>query len=237
MDLKETEVLGGDIAGHWYYRAKAAAMLRLLGPAPIDSVLDVGAGSGFFSRHLLDKTNAAEAICVDPNYEREHVEEQHGKPISFVHQATHFAGHLVLMMDVLEHVPDDLALLSEYVAIAPRGTRFLITVPAFRWMWSGHDVFLGHYRRYTLAEVDTLIEKAGLKHVQSSYYYGLTLPLAAAVRFSRKLTQPRTTEAASDMRRHSKLVNGMLWALSKAELGLLKANRFGGLSVVCVARS
>ena len=237
MDLKETEVLGGDIAGHWYYRAKAAAMLRLLGPAPIDSVLDVGAGSGFFSRHLLDNTNAAEATCVDPNYEREHVEQQNGKPIRFVHQATQFGGHLVLMMDVLEHVPDDLALLSEYVALAPRGSRFLITVPAFRWMWSGHDVFLGHYRRYTLAEIDALIAKAGLKRIQSGYYYGLTLPLAAAVRFARKLTQKASTEAVSDMRPHSKTVNAMLWAISKAELGLMRANRLGGLSVVCLAQS
>ena len=60
MDLKETDILGDAINEHWYYCSKAAATRRLLGDAPITRILDVGAGSGFFSHHLLTQTSAQE---------------------------------------------------------------------------------------------------------------------------------------------------------------------------------
>ena len=50
MDLKEEDILGADIGRHWYYRAKAAALRRAVGDLAPRRILDVGAGSGFFSR-------------------------------------------------------------------------------------------------------------------------------------------------------------------------------------------
>ena len=236
MDLKEQEILGDSAGAHWYYRAKSAAMLQMLGHAPVQSVLDVGAGSGFFSRQVLDRTQASAAICVDPNYPAEHEELHGGKPLSFVQDVSRFDGDLVLMMDVLEHVPDDTALLAGYAAKVAAGTRFLLTVPAHMWMWSGHDVFLEHHRRYTVGEVDRLVARAGLKLLRSSYYFGLTLPLAAGMRLGRRLNPFQRDAAASDMRPHGAAVNAALWQVSRAELGLLGRNRVAGLSVVALAQ-
>jgi SAM-dependent methyltransferase len=235
MDLKEQQILGDRADRHWYYRAKSAAMLRMLRGTAIDSVLDVGAGSGFFSRHLLDHTDAASAICVDPNYPAEISELHNGKPIAFVRHLDRFAGHVVLMMDVLEHVPDDTALLAEYAALAPPGTRFLITVPALAWMWSAHDEFLEHYRRYTVGEVDRLVARAGLKRLRSCYYFGFALPMAAAFRLGRKLIAGRGRKPGSDMKLHSAPVNAALWQICAAELPLFSANRLAGLSVFALA--
>ena len=235
MDLKELEILGDQVDAHWYYRAKAAAMRRMLAGTSFRQVLDVGAGSGFFSRHLLDNTDATGAVCVDPNYPDEHDETQHGKPIRFVHTVDRFDGGLVLMMDVLEHVPDDAALLAGYVSIVPVGTRFLITVPALQWMWSSHDVFLEHYRRYTVRQVDALVAGAGLRRIASSYYFGLTLPLAAGLRFGRRLMPGPAPAPGSDMRLHAPAVNTLLWQLCRAELPLFQSNRVAGLSVFALA--
>ena len=58
MDLKEEDILGADIGRHWYYRAKAAALRRAVGDLAPRRILDVGAGSGFFSRHLLAEAGA-----------------------------------------------------------------------------------------------------------------------------------------------------------------------------------
>ena len=69
MDLKEEDILGGDIGRHWYYRAKAAALHRMVAGLRPQRLLDVGAGSGFFSRHLLSR-GAQSALCVDIGYER-----------------------------------------------------------------------------------------------------------------------------------------------------------------------
>jgi len=237
MDLKEQEALGDAVQLHWYYRAKAAAMLRMLEGRSIDKVLDVGAGSGFFSRHLLDNTACGAAVCVDPNYTAEFSEQQNGKPIAFVHGLDHFDGHLALLMDVLEHVPDDAALLAAYAAKMPPGSRFLITVPAMPWMWSGHDVFLEHYRRYTVKSVEALLARAGLNRITSCYYFGLTLPLAAGLRIGRRLIPGHTETPGSDMRAHSKLINGILLQICRAELSIFKINKLAGLSVFALAET
>lgn len=220
--------------GHWYYRAKAAAMRRMLRGTGFAEVLDVGAGSGFFARHLLDHTPASGAVCVDPNYPTEHDELHGGKLIRFVHRIGRFAGGLILMMDVLEHVPDDAALLAEYVARVPAGTRVLITVPALRWMWSGHDVFLEHCRRYTLGEVDALVARSRLRRVASSYYFGSVLPAAAATRLGRRF-MPGGSAPKSDLKLHPAALNAILWAICRAELPLFPANHVAGLSVFALS--
>ena len=68
MDLLEENILGDRINTHWYYVSKGRALLSFIKNIKPRSVLDVGAGSGVFSRLLLDKTACASAVCVDPNY-------------------------------------------------------------------------------------------------------------------------------------------------------------------------
>ena len=68
MDIKESGVLGGEIDSHWYYRSKAKAVMQLIGHENVSAVLDVGAGSGFFSKTLLAKSEAKKAWCVDTSY-------------------------------------------------------------------------------------------------------------------------------------------------------------------------
>ena len=83
MDLKEEDILGADIAQHWYYRSKAAALRRVVAGVHPQRLLDVGAGSGFFSRHLLEKTAARSALCVDIGYERERDDQVGAKPVLY----------------------------------------------------------------------------------------------------------------------------------------------------------
>ena len=150
MDLKEEDILGSDIGRHWYYQSKAAALRRMVGGLRPQRLLDVGAGSGFFSRHLL-ANGAQSALCVDVGYERTWDETVGGKPVLYRRDCDATDCDLVLMMDVLEHVDNDAGLVSHYATKVPAGAHFLVTVPAFRFLWSGHDVFLEHKRRYTLA--------------------------------------------------------------------------------------
>jgi SAM-dependent methyltransferase len=234
MDLKEQDILGGAIGEHWYYRAKGEAMRRLLGDAPIRHVLDVGAGSGVFSRLLLDH-GAGEATCVDPGYPGDSVQSHASRTLRFVRDVGAFDGDVVLLMDVLEHVDDDAALLRHYVEKSAPGTRFLITVPAFAWMWSGHDVFLEHRRRYTLPQVEALVRGAGLAPVTGCYFYGLTLPLAAARRLMKRVAEGGDLRAKSDLMRHSAFMNGLLYGICRLELGAFAYNRTAGLSVFCLA--
>jgi SAM-dependent methyltransferase len=236
MDLKEDQILGKSVANHWYYRSKAAAMLRFVTHLHAKNLLDVGAGSGFFSKYLLTHTTARAAWCIDPYYPEEREENHAGKPIQFRHECSGTDADLVLMMDVLEHVDDDLALLREYIDKVSSGTHFLITVPAFQFLWSGHDVFLDHYRRYTLPDVTKLIDAAGLVVEQRAYYFGLVFPLAAAMRLAGKLLGHNADEPHSDLKQHNSLTNSLLSIACRAELPVFKFNRLAGLSVFCLAR-
>ncbi len=230
MDLKEEHLLGARVDRHWYYRAKLAALLRTVRDLDIGGVLDVGAGSGFFSRALLHRTGARAATCIDPNYPDDRDETVAGKPLAFRRAMNVSDANLVLMMDVIEHVPDDRALVADYIDKVPPGTRFVVTVPAFMWLWSNHDVYLEHYRRYDLKDLKTVLGDCGIQIERAHYFYGAVLPLVAGVRLAGKL---RKSQAApeSDMRIHGDFVNGLLLGASRAEVAVMGANRLAGTTV------
>jgi 2-polyprenyl-3-methyl-5-hydroxy-6-metoxy-1,4-benzoquinol methylase len=237
MDLKETHILADKIANHWYYRSKAKAMTRLLTKAGVSTILDIGAGSGFFSRHLLSQSTAREAWCVDISYDSDSDASEAGKPVHFRRSVDMVNADLVLLMDVLEHVEDDVGLLREYAGKVPRGSRFLVSVPAFQFLWSGHDVFLEHKRRYQLRQIEDVVERAGLLVMHGAYYFGAVFPIAAGTRLLQNLFGSNTEKPHSQLKHHRPVVNEMLALLCNAELLLMRHNRFAGLTAFCLARS
>lgn len=237
MDLKESELLGDEAANHWYYVSKGRALKRLLDNHPARRVLDVGAGSGAFSRQLLDAGLAQSATCVDVGYARDWSEQHHGKSIEFVRRADAKDQDLVLLMDVLEHVDDDRALLNQYTESLAPGSRVVITVPAFQWLWSGHDVFLEHRRRYTLPEVETLVRDCGLVVQKRCYFFGALFPAVAAMRFKNRLVSlNRDHVAKTELKDYAPWLNALLTHIHTVErLTFFPANRLAGLTVFCLA--
>jgi SAM-dependent methyltransferase len=234
MDLKETDILGADIENHWYYQSKAKAMMRLLGGVPPKEILDVGAGSGYFSRYLLSNTKAAAAWCVDTSYAADTDEDCHGHALHFRRSLDTINADLVLVMDVLEHVDDDVGLLKEYASKVPSGSRFLMTVPAFKFLWSGHDDFLEHKNRYTLKQLEDVARQAGLRVRCGAYYFGMVFPIAAILRMAQKLGLGGGP-ARSQLTRHGPIVNSLLKAMCSVELPVMRMNRTAGLTAICLA--
>ncbi len=236
MDIKEEEILGDAIDRHWYYRAKADVLLNLIQGCDVRSVVDVGAGSGYFSRQLLRKSAIREANCVDIGYEMEMSEQVCGKSIRYVRKLPRTNADLFLLMDVLEHVDDDVDLIRQCVQAADVGARFIISVPAFQFLWGPHDEFLEHRRRYTRRTLLDVVRKSGLEVDSVFYYYAGVFPIALIVRsfevFASRLGRP----AASSLRKHSVPVNWLLYSLSKLEVPLMRRNHLCGLTVFAVCR-
>jgi hypothetical protein len=178
VDLKEEAALGPGIDGHWYYVSKSLMVETHVQGQGL-RVVDVGAGSGWFSRRMLQRGIASSAICVDPGYAEDSEHSVGGRRLSFRRSVDCFDADLVLLMDILEHVEDDIALLSSYARRAAAGTQFLITVPAFSFLWSAHDVYLEHKRRYTLPALLKVVDAAGLKVESSHYYFRIDLSRGA----------------------------------------------------------
>jgi SAM-dependent methyltransferase len=238
MDVKEEDILGPEISRHWYYVSKGRALKHFLQHVRKASLLDVGAGSGVFSRQLLDAGICEQATCVDPAYAEERTELHNGHEIAFVRSVERPTHDLLLMMDVLEHVDDDVGLLRQYSEHLPGGGWVLITVPAFQFLWSGHDVFLEHRRRYTRRQIEDVVERAGLSVVRSRYFFGLLFPVAAMIRlFGAWRRKVAGGAPQSDLRKSSAPVNKVLTLIHDLERAtLFRFNGIAGLSVFCLAR-
>ena len=89
---------------------------------------------------------------------------------------------LVALLDVLEHVPDDVASLKAILKRLKPGGALVLTVPANPWMWSAHDEAHHHFRRYSKRELQRALREAGSKFRCSSFFNTLLFPLVAAAR-------------------------------------------------------
>ena len=65
--------------------------------------------------------------------------------------------------------------------VAPGGA-LLVTVPAYQWLWSGHDEINHHHRRYTRRSLQRVAEQAGWEQVRTTYFNSLLLPVAILLR-------------------------------------------------------
>ena len=237
MDVKEEEILGPDVASHWYYVSKGRALEKMLSGVKVNRVLDVGAGSGVFARRLIEAGICEHATCVDPAYDYERAEEHDGHMLTFVKTVTNESQELILMMDVLEHVADDVGLLKHYSRLISPGGHVLISVPAFQFLWSGHDEYLEHHRRYTRASIEKVVAEAGLEIITTRYFFGLLFPVAAAQRCVDRFLRSRGGKARSALRAYPAMLNSALILTHDIERGMLFPwNKFAGLTVFCLAR-
>lgn len=139
-------------------------------------------------------------------------------------------------MDVLEHIDDDLGFLAQYAGKVAAGTHFLISVPAFEFLWSAHDIFLEHKRRYTLKQAQSLARQAGLEVRAGAYYFAAVFPIAATLRLAGNLLRGKDSQPRSQLTKHHPLINKILSLMCQAELSIFKHNRLAGLSIFVLAR-
>ena len=175
---------------HWWFAGRRTILSSLIARLSLEGksrILELGCGTGgnldmlarFGEVAAMETDDAARAIALEKSGARFEI-----RPGRCPDQIP-FAGQrfdLVCMFDVLEHIDEDVATLEAVRALLAPGGRALITVPAYRWMWSKHDEFLHHKRRYTAAELEKKARAAGLAVATLSYFNTLLFPLAAAAR-------------------------------------------------------
>ena len=236
MDLKELES-GVDPHTHWYYQSKKKPLLEYVDSIykkinqPL-TIVDVGSGSSFFMEELFAYApgKIKKIYCVDIGYSELEETETKGKTIERLRQLPdRIENGIAVMMDVLEHVEDDVALLAGIKKRCAGTNYFFITVPAFQSLWSQHDVYLGHYRRYTIKTLKESLQKANYHPAGIHYMYGSIFPLVwMARKFFKNPDKPR-----SDMAPSSPIVNTLLKGWTSLGMRLRKFNFIAG--VTCTA--
>ena len=230
MDLKESGRV--DPTKFWYYVYKSRYIIsRTLKFNDNPKVIfDVGAGSGFFAKEFSKKSLNSRVFCIDPFYSKDQLVQQH--KISFVLEPPKEKADLLLFVDVLEHVRDDKSLLREYLDKANSDAIFVITVPAFESLWSSHDVYLEHFRRYKLGDLRSLAQNVGLEELYSSYIFGSLFPIVWLIR---KIKSKRNGAVNSDIKDNSTFVNRIILFYLMIEK-VFPINKFFGTSVFIVAK-
>ena len=180
---------------HWWYRARREILSDYLtreAGLPKDArILEIGCGTGH-NLPMLARFGTVEAIEIDP-VARGIASERLGKPVSAAPlpalPGIERGGYdLIAVLDVVEHIEDDVAALAAMRDCLKPGGKILITVPAHQWLWSAHDVVNHHHRRYSKTTLNTAIAAAGLGHNGLRYFNSLLFPLAAAARVAGRMT-------------------------------------------------
>ncbi len=236
MDLKELES-GVDPNTHWYYQSKKWPLVRYVkkifkqqGRKVV--LVDVGSGSGFFMYELLKLMPEMidKVWLFDINYTKEEVSVTVGKQVEKTITLPVTIEHaVVVMMDVLEHIEDDLGVLNQIKANCKGKNHFFITVPAFMDLWSGHDVYLGHYRRYTSKTLNELLQNTKLTKYKIYYLFAGIFPLVWSIR---KLNK-KSKETQSNMKPSHPIVNSLLRTYNSFEMNFSRMNKLFG--VTCAA--
>lgn len=176
MNAEEYANLERVEADHWYYAGKREIARRWLERArpfaPTDRLLDCGAGTGRFAQEM---DGLCEVTVLDDHEEALRLLRAKfpaGRVISLAGDRVPLPdGSLdyVTALDVLEHTPDDAAVVRGFHRLLKPGGVALVTVPASMALWSDWDVVLHHYRRYSRAELERLFPAAEWELVHSNY--------------------------------------------------------------------
>jgi len=143
-------------------------------------ILDVGAGDAYFARTLIEAAPAQSmATCWDSAYD---VFDRGLLPdderLRYCTAQPQERYDLVLLLDILEHVDDDVEFLRDIIAsnVRPEGY-VLISVPARMLLFSRHDRYLHHFRRYAPRELREVLAQAQLHPLRSGGLFHSLAPV------------------------------------------------------------
>lgn len=225
-------------ATHWWYagmRAIARSVVSGLALPAGARILDAGCGAGGGLRWLAEFGTVV-GIDLHPAAIRHAVRASTRVARASVQALPHPAGlfDLVTSFEVLYHlaVRDDVGALREVARVLRPGGWLLLRVPAHDWLRGAHDRQVHTRQRYSAGELRVKLAEAGFQVERLTPLGALLLPAALA----RRLMQ-RRTEAATDVRLPTPLINAALtWVLAAEAAWLRVADVPFGLSLLAVAR-
>jgi len=174
---------------HWYYAGKRAVVKgwlnRVARLQPGHTLLDCGAGTGLFAEEM---SACCRVMVLDDHEEALRMLRARFKP----EQILGLAGdrvplpdaslEYVTALDVLEHTPDDAAVVQGFHRLLKPGGVAAVTVPASMALWSDWDEALHHFRRYSRPQLRALFPAADWELVYVNYTNVLVYPAVWLVR-------------------------------------------------------
>ncbi|MCR4337194.1 MAG: class I SAM-dependent methyltransferase, partial [Candidatus Omnitrophica bacterium] len=155
---------------NWWFQGKRLVVHSLVKKfvGNYQSVLDIGCGTGATLQEFRAK--GKDVYGTDVSEEAIRFSKKRG--LENIYQFDFSQEELkekkfdlILCLDVLEHIVDDRKVLKNIKNSMHAGSYFLMTVPSFQFLWGADDVVLGHQRRYTKREIESLLREADFELV------------------------------------------------------------------------
>lgn len=243
MDHSIYQLFREQYEDNWYFAARADVLTAVIAPlCPAGrafSIADVGGGTGSL---LARVRQHGRAVAIEGDLQLAQVGRQlygipfvqgdlsHGVPLN------DDTLDIVLMLDVLEHVEDERALLSEVARVLRPHGRLVVSVPAFQALWSRHDELHHHKRRYSRRSLVDVLTAAGFACERVTYFNTLLFPLVYGSRSLERFSS-RWRGSTTDYERGPRIMTAVLrWLFSLERRIIPRWNLPVGVSLLVLAR-
>jgi len=209
---------------------------------PEGEILDIGGGNGYVTKRLLDE--GFPAILLEPGLSGAY-NGKVGRRLPHVICTTledlalpDASAAAVSCFDVIEHIEDDAAFVSEIARILQPGGLFYLTLPAKQWLWSACDVYSGHFRRHDENTVTELLRgKFDIPYF--TFFFGcLTLPIlllkAAPFRLGLVKEKPNVLSNETEHGTDGGIAVSVIERLLKRETRMIREGRSKMLGTSCL---
>ena len=217
---------------HPWELSRTRSILRILQKIKLkENILDIGCGDSYFDRRLAEHFPETTVYGVDINLKQE-LHEDRVHALKSTEHLPDCKFDCILMMDVLEHIEDDTAYLTDIIKYLKPDGKVIITVPAFMKLYSLHDRELHHYRRYEHKRLNNVITESGLVEESWSYFYFSLI-------IGRLLTMNRTENLSGWNRNEKNIMTKFVKGVLNADFDVLTfLSRLGihlpGLSLLSI---
>ncbi|OEU61585.1 MAG: hypothetical protein BBJ57_01150 [Desulfobacterales bacterium PC51MH44] len=224
---------------HWWFAGRRMIIKHMIESLKLpqrSAILDVGCGTGG-NLALLSEFGNVMGVELDDRALELACGRRVGKvlkgslPDGMPFETQFF--DLICILDVLEHIEDDLSSLrSLKTLLTPKGY-MLLTVPAFPFLWGQHDMEHHHKRRYQATALQRIIQKAGLKIKHLTYYNTWLFPVVVISRILRQIVPSK--QVGADVQIPNCTVNKLLQAVFGSERHLVNRMKMPfGVSILAV---
>jgi SAM-dependent methyltransferase len=166
---------------HWWYRERRHLLATMLDGVPTGTAMDIGAAGGGNTRVL--RSRGFSVTALEYGVDGAQVAAERGLAVlrgdATALPVADDSLDLVVAFDVLEHIVDDDAAVTEVLRVLRRDGRFLVAVPADPRLWSEHDVAVDHVRRYTRPTLRRVLEDNGFEITSLRSWNVLLRPVVA----------------------------------------------------------
>ena len=181
---------------HWWFQAKKNIIINLIKEKilPIYNrkieIADLGCGVGLLLNNLsnfgnttgIDFSKQAIDFCKE-SFKGDLIQADFANNLTIDKKFD-----LIIASDFIEHIEDDKKAINNIYKLLNNNGHAIITVPAFQFLWSQHDINHMHYRRYDIASLVNKLKSSPFKICYISYYNFFLFIPAFIIRMIKKIT-------------------------------------------------